>query len=45
MQVSNKWYSPNIDRSVLKELKKRSDEKFESDFFKNVKGRKNKNVN
>ena len=25
MQVSNKWYSPNIDRSVLKELKKRSD--------------------
>ena len=25
MQVSNKWYSPNIDRSVIKELSRRSD--------------------
>ena len=23
--VSDKWYSPNIDRAVIKELKKRSD--------------------
>ena len=25
MQVSDKWYSPKIDRSIMKELKKRSD--------------------